>query len=188
MVVLLVFCQLGHAPLDADLSRTARWTRVKCPRLVGGEGRLEAGASGAATATGEEGNPGSLPRRRRLRPLRRGAFSPTVEGRDGRAEKRRYPACPAGAWSLARVQGWGWGWTVRLGGACPRAPAASRAPEPAAHLHGEPERPMGARDRACREPGWARRPWRRWRAGRDGTGSVRRRRRRRWRQRQWPAR
>ncbi|XP_033290265.1 breast cancer anti-estrogen resistance protein 1 isoform X2 [Orcinus orca] len=44
---------------------------------------------------------------------------------------------------------------------------------------------MGARDRACREPGWARRPWRRWRAGRDGTGSVRRRRRR---QRQWPAR
>ncbi|XP_026975042.1 breast cancer anti-estrogen resistance protein 1 isoform X2 [Sagmatias obliquidens] len=46
---------------------------------------------------------------------------------------------------------------------------------------------MGARDRACREPGWARRPWRRWRAGRDGTGSARRRRRRR-RQRQWPAR
>ena len=42
---------------------------------------------------------------------------------------------------------------------------------------------MGARGRACREPGWARRPRRRWRAGRDGTGSVRRRRRR-----QWPAR
>lgn len=39
---------------------------------------------------------------------------------------------------------------VSLGGARPRPQG-----RPAAHLHGEPQWPMGARGRACWEPGWA---------------------------------
>lgn len=43
-----------------------------------------------------------------------------------------------------------------------RVPARSRSrsrarAESAAHLHGEPPRPMGVLGRACREPGWTRR-------------------------------
>lgn len=89
-VVVLLFCQLEHAPLDEGWNQSARWMCTECPGLVGGESRLETGASEAAAATEEqEGNPGSFPRRSRLlRPLRRGALSFMVEGWDVHLEKR----------------------------------------------------------------------------------------------------